>query len=189
MSKGPHYLPGNYWGRVASQALGESKEKGTPFFELEFEILGGVDPVDPTGSLIPVKVGSRKVTKYITDKTMEYFVADLARLGYAKTSLKYLDPNVEHFHNFTGHECGIYCEYEEDKNGVEWERWNLSRPREARVSEPLDTGKMRQLDALFGTSAKKAGLGTRPVKDSAARTPNEKLQEAASDAKGDDIPW
>lgn len=149
------YQPGNYLGRITTWGLGKSKNKGTPEFQIRFEVLGKINPNDPEGQLLPCTQYERTIYRYITTGTKDFVIEDLEYLGYDKPSFRYLDPNVDGSHDFSNREIKVRCDHEEYQGEVK-ERWALDRGHTLKEVEPLDSKAVRELDALFGSSLKKA---------------------------------
>lgn len=196
MANGPVYNPGRYWGRAASQSFGKSST-GTPQFSITFDIQGAVDPNDPQGALMNCVPSQRTVYWYLTAKTVEFVVEDLELLGFNKPSVKFLDPSVEGFFDFTGQEVELYCKHEPYNNQLK-ERWSLNKPRDGFVAPPLETNEVRKLDALFGKSLKAlAGKAAQTptetpaqiVADDPTEAANAELAKAGVNEQGDDVPF
>lgn len=181
---GPYYSVGFYWGKITQQALGESKEKKTPFFALRFMVLGKIDPADPNGELIACEKYERTINMYITEGTIEFVTRDLGRLGFEGDSFRFLDPNTPGFHDFTNTEAAFYCSHEEYE-GKAREKWSLAKEGGAKLEvEPLETKQVRTLDNLFGKHLK--GLKKQATPKSEAKKPE---PVAAGAAPTDDIPF
>lgn len=146
-----HYQPGRYVCQITGQAMGESS-KGNPQFVLRFKVLGRPDPNDPNSYLTDPNQYERPFYRSITEKTIDYFMDDLKALGFHGSSFKDLDPNTPGFHDFKGKEIDMYCN-EEIYNGEPRERWAIATAFELNV-KPIEAGKLRQLDNLFGKQLK-----------------------------------
>jgi hypothetical protein len=154
MMSGPYYSVGRYWGKITQQALGESKEKKTPFFAIRFIVTGKVDPADPQGDLIACEQYERTLNMYLTEGTIEFVTRDLEKLGFQGDSFKYLDPSTPGFHDFTGVEGAFYCSHEEYE-GKAREKWSLAKEGGTKLEvEPLESKQVRALDNLFGKHLK-----------------------------------
>jgi hypothetical protein len=147
---GPFYAPGRYRCEVVQQGIGEAKT-GTPQFVLKFRVLE-FENGEPVHSQY-----ERTSFNSITDKTMEYFVKKLAAIGFERESLKYLDPAYTGYQSFVGNIVVMFCIHDKDSQTNESrEKWdiayiNSSEPLELK---PVDSGKLRQLDVLFGAASK-----------------------------------
>lgn len=177
-----YYSSGPYIGRVLEQALGESKNKGTPQLVLKFQIINEVDRI--TGERLELREQQERwVYIYLTEKAMDMALKALKALGYRKNSLRFLDPTIEGFHNFAGTEVELYCKHEEYE-GEQQERWSVNTPFE---SKPVDASSIRKLDALFGKGLKELVASGDPK---ATGKVNDALEEAAAAVQGkDDIPF
>lgn len=153
------YSEGRYWVRATSQAFGASRNKGTPEFALRFVVKGRVNPENQDGDLIRCGVNERTLYLYFTEGSAEYAIDDLARIGFDKSSLRFLDPSVQNFHSFAGTEFEAFCEHEEYQ-GQTKERWRIAKPRQPlQCDKPLDAADVRKLDTLFGKQLSKLGRG------------------------------
>ncbi len=175
---GPYYSEGPYMGRVVFQELGASKNKGTPQFLLRVQIMASLDAKgEPTA--LPGPAQERSVYIYLTEASMEMALKALKVLGYRKTSVKFLDPNVAGCVDFTGTEVPLYCKHESYENETR-EKWSIST-RLAASAGPVD---IRKLDRLFGPGLKEIASGAEPS------NPNNILAEAAALAENnEDVPF
>ena len=179
------YMPGRFWGKVTAQALGESKQKKTPQFALQFSIMGRIDPANPEGELLPSDQSERTVYLYITDKTIDFVTRDLERLGFHGDSFSDLDPRSPGFHDFTGAETGLLCEHETYEGKVH-EKWSLARSAVGLDCEPMDAKRVRELDSLFGKNLK--GIKKPTVKPT-EKKPEPVVAGSRPDHHEDDIPF
>lgn len=131
------YQEGPYVGEIISQALGKAKT-GTPQFILQFKVLDGGP------------VYTRTIFMAITEKTVEFVVAALEKLGYGAGTFGALDPSHPNHESFVGRQIDVYCRHENDQNGNLREKWSISRGASAFKVDPLDNRELRKLDALFG---------------------------------------
>lgn len=195
-----HYAEGRYFVKVLAQAMGKSKNKGTPEFSLRFMVLGMVDPENPDGDLIGCSKFERTMYMYITDKTAERLCEDLQRIGFEKDSFKFLNPDQIGFHDFKDSEFEAFCKHELYE-GKAQEKWSIAfagaRPLVA--AQPLDDKGIRELDNLFGKHLKKAAKpepakmvpaktihGQEGVDTAQMRKANAELAEATA---GEDCPF
>jgi len=196
-----YYNSGRYWGRIVRQSLGQSKEKKTPQFCIHFQILGQVDLADPDGNLIPCQGYERTVFRYITEKTVDYLIEDLQRLGIElpHASWRYLDPDQQGFVDLSGKECEFYCEHEEYE-GKPKEKWGLSRGGGQLTIEKMDEKAIKTLDNLFGKKLKELAKPKRaaPPAETAHKAEQvaaaevswqREMQEAAAGQEDDSIPF
>lgn len=141
----------SYIGRIVRHSFGESKN-GNPQLGITFELLGRVNPMDPDGELLACEGVERTMFWTFTEKTMEWLPRDLARIGYNKSSFRFLDPNDPQAHSFEGVEIPVYFTLEEYKG--KWkERWALSSGQQ---TKPVEAKKLRELDAMFGKNLRAA---------------------------------
>lgn len=150
------YNEGRYWVKVLAQAFGKSKNKGTPEFSLRVLVLGIVDPEKPDGDLLQCPKNERTIYLYITENTAEYVLRDLERIGFDKSSFKFLNPANEFFHDFKDQEFEAFCEHEEYQ-GERKEKWRFSKPRGQMDVAPLEADEVRKLDNLFGKQLARLG--------------------------------
>jgi hypothetical protein len=175
----PKFNPGSYMARVTTWGLSETKHKKTPQFFIRFKPLGKINPNDPTGPLMGCPDYERTIYRVITQNTAQYVIEDLERLGYDKSSFKFLDPAVEGAHSFEGLEIQVRCDHEEYEGTLQ-ERWNLDRDGGPLEVPPLDSKRVRQLDAMFGKSLK--GNGSK--KSTPAESPGETTETVPADDDG-----
>ena len=182
---GTYYTTGGYIGRVVSQSLSESKQKGTPQFVLRVRIVAACDSV--TTEAIPLAENQqheRSVYIYLTEKAMEMALKALKVLGFNRNSLKYLDPEIEGHQDLTGLEVPLYCKIEQYE-GEDQERWSISTPFE---SKPVEPSSLKRLDALFSKGLKELVATGDPKATS--KVNNALMEEAAATtATEDDAPF
>jgi len=146
------YEAGRYWGRLKSQGMGKSKDKGTPFFAAVFDILGKVNLQDPDGDLLPCPQGECTIYMYLTEKTAGRVIEELGMLGYNKPSFRYLDPDAPGYVDLSGAEVALFVTPDEYNGNIK-EKWGIHRDRGI-SGEPLDQAGFKQLDNLFGKQLK-----------------------------------
>mgnify|MGYP001173740613 FL=1 len=118
---------------VTGQGFLSSKTKGTPGFYLRIQ---------------PYTDGpERDITWWLTDKTVEYVVRDLRKLGFNGRSFGELNPESGTHHSFVGDFITAECQYEKGEDGKDYERWQL--PYEGREIKPLERSEQRRLNNLF----------------------------------------
>lgn len=131
---------------IVNQGFGESKEKKTPFFFLEFKPLYESHPDGCAGAMIDAKY-SRTVKMFVTDKTVNHVRKRLAELGWTGAAFRELDPAVAGHHSFVGSEVLLECVH---KDG--YEEWAFPYDGPAAAPKESDPSLSRKLDALFGKS-------------------------------------
>lgn len=185
MSNGPFYAVGRYACKVVDQALGETS-KGNPQFVLRFQVLGLVDPADPSKYILAGQQYERTHYRAITDKTIQYFLEDLKLLGFKGESFKALDPNNDGFHDFRGMDIDMWCGHENDQDGKPREKWGVARQGSTFEVKPLEAKKVRDLDNLFGKQLKtlKSSEPIRTAPTNAAPPPQD-----STEISDDDVPW
>lgn len=172
------YREGLHQVEFIGQEFGEN-DKGTPTLSLEFLVLAEYKEGQPWD----FQAGEQKkrtLRRYLTDKTVNYFVEDIQRLG-AKgvTSFKMLDPNTPGHHSFVGFKTDLWCKHEEyDGNLVE--RWQVPMG-EATPMKKVDPAKLRALDNQFG-AALKGAFGAKASAPAPAAYPRPSITD-------DDIPF
>ena len=192
----PHYATGEYWGEVLDHGLGESIEKKTPKFYVRFRVLGKVSPEDPDKYETTDEQYERTVDRWITDKTMEYVLEDLGRLGFTGDSFSELNADAGHF-DLRGKQLRFYCQHEPDKTDPTklWERWGLARESVSKPIVKAEDKTIRMLDSLFGKALKglkkSGGIAAPPADKPKDRpAPQKSLVEQAEDVEGEeDIPF
>lgn len=151
MANAPHYPKGRYLAEVIEQALGKA-QTGTAQFVLKVRILECLTPRAETDQY------ERTLYLALTDKTMEYVVPKLQGIGYTRDSLKYLDPSEPNHHSFAGQQIEVFCNHENNRDGVPQEKWDIARQGSKPLEvTPVDKSALRSLDLLFGKAAKQAG--------------------------------
>lgn len=174
------YEEGLYVGRVLSQAFGESKDKGTPYFSLTTlplrrKLPGSEEYEDVSGQ-------QRTVFMYLTEGTAEMVAEQLRSIGFDGSKFEDLDPANEGHHSFVGEEIPLWCSIEEYK-GKKNDKWSVSNGGGGGLQHKgLERGKLSRLNALFGKHLKAAGAAG---KGEARRAP----AGANRAAKDDDIPF
>ncbi len=176
------FTAGYYVGFIQSWALGQSKEKGTPEFSIVFipEYKKG-----PGGTKEDCPQEKRTIYRYITDKTIDYFVADLKALGYDRDQFDDLDPNSPNAFNFEGAEIEARCKFE-DYKGESKEKWELALVKN--VAKPMEEGGVANLNALFG-GAMKSLVGNKKAMPAASSGYGAKDGNTANTGTKDDIPF
>lgn len=166
------FAKGKYPCIIRQQGFTTSKN-GTPQFVLKFDVLTDKGPV------------TRYYFKTLTEKTMDYFVADMKNLGFAGSSMQQLDPAHPNHVSFVEREVEMYCGHSTDQNGDPKEEWGVALP--AMEMKPPPATALRSLDLLFGAAMKKTG-GSRVV--SAPKPKPQPVPVAAGDVPSDDdVPW
>lgn len=181
MANGPYYSKGEYWARIKSQAMGETKNEN-PQLILGIEIMGQIDPKDRNGELISCECLDRTMYLVITENTVDFVTDNLRALGFEGNSFALLDPSTEGYHDFVGTEFAAFCQHSTYEGKVS-EKWSVGGQREAK---PLEVTKLRKLDSMFGSHLKRKPVTKKPATaQQAAKTlagdPNAELQ-AAGDA-------
>lgn len=168
---------GRYWVRITRQALGESNN-GNAQAVISFNVMGKINLADPDGDLLHCPDGERSIYLVITEKTVDRVIEDLKKLGYTKSSFRFIDPNVEGHHDFTGFEFAAYCTIEEYK-GKEREKWRVAG--DGLQVKPIDAKEVRKLDNLFDKKLKAAFPQTQQAAPKGAPT-DEELASANSES-------
>ncbi len=93
-----------------------------------------------------------------------------------------MDPSTQGFVDLKGKVADFFCNHEppQDGNGMR-EKWGVARVGAEFKVEPLESAKMRELDALFGKQLK-AAFGAAPVQRQQAAV-------AALEVTDDDVPF
>jgi hypothetical protein len=158
MARGPYYQPGRYLGKVINQQLGETS-KGNPQVVITFQILGRINPEDPEGPLLVCgEHYDRSVFRAITDKTIDWVLQDLERLGFDGQSFADIDLNTTGCCDLRNRECEFSCAHEPHyRTGEPREVWQVASDGGGLEVKPLDAKQVRQLDAMFGKQLKQLG--------------------------------
>lgn len=179
----PHYAKGRYVCEILNQGLGKAGT-GNPQLVLQFKVLGTPDPKDPGAYIVDAHQYERTYYKTITEKTIDYLIEDLKALGVTIQSLRQLDPSTQGFVDLRGKVADFFCNHEppQDGNGMR-EKWGVARMASEFKVEPLESTKMRELDALFGKQLKVAFGASAPP----AQRPQAAV--AAMEITDDDVPF
>ena len=170
MPHGPYYAAGRYWGKVVNQQLGESST-GKPQIVITFQVLGRVNAADPEGELLPCGENyERSVFRSITDKTIDWIMRDLEKLGFTGTSFKQLDLGSPNAYDLRGHELAFSCQHGTNQEGKPREEWSVSGEGNSVVVKPLEPKAVRDLDNLFGRQLKAMAAAAKKV-DAPSDTP------------------
>tara|TARA_Y100001963_G_scaffold151549_1_gene234590 strand:- start:101 stop:646 length:546 start_codon:yes stop_codon:yes gene_type:complete len=167
---------------VTNQVLTKSKEKGTPCL-----LLTVVPNVFLAANGDEEDLGlneqfCRLIYIYITEKTIDYALEDLARLGFSGNKFSQLNPDNDDHHSFVGDVVECYCKHE-TYEGETRERWRLSSRQRA---EALDDKQLSELDVLFGKQMKsRFGNGSSTKR----RAKQQNATAAAAQANDDDAPF
>lgn len=142
-----HYEPGKYKATVTAQRFGETPN-GSAYFAVEFEPTESLGPNE-----FPANVYKREMTLYFTEKSAQYSIEKLRRMGWSGTKLSELDPSNEGFTSLAGTEVEVVCRL----NEKEYDEWDMAPPSGGPAKESIK-GISNKLDKLFGkalsTSAK-----------------------------------
>ncbi len=184
----PFYEQGRYEGEVTDQGFVKART-GNVQFIIRFTVKGRIDPANPD-NMFPVPAQyERTVYRALTEKTVEYFVGDMAGLGIEIASFTDLDPKNERgFVSLKGKIADFICSHETGMDGGLREKWGLGRPATAgKPVESIASAEVKSLDRLFGKHLKKAP---------ATQVPTPRLQpvSATADSGGleigdEDIPF
>ena len=141
----------------------------------------------------------RTAKLYLTDKTIDRTLDDLAKLGIQGfNSFGDLDPDSNSGYNIVGNEVEMECRHEQGQDGKTYERWGVPyTPAAKDPPVPATTKAIRGLDALFGKALKsRKASGPTPPRDTAplARQPDNTITgvsagPAVPTQGGDDIPF
>ena len=124
----------------------------------------------------PVAEFERTIYMVITEKTAQFIVENLHKLGYRAESFGPLDPSHAAHQSFVGQQFDAYCKHEPDQSGNIRERWQISRGSATVEIKPLEAKDVRKLDMLFGKTLK-AGSPSAP-RQTQAKTTQPASQEA-----------
>jgi hypothetical protein len=143
-----HYFEvGEYTGRVIAQGFTESKEKHTPGFFLEVEMIAAKGP-----NVLPSNARPKLIRWWITEGTIEFTIEKLRRLGWQGSKLAELDPSAENHHSFVDQEIEVYCTHDGD-----YDNFDLSQKFETETVSGLAS----KLDKLFGKQVMATASKTR----------------------------
>jgi hypothetical protein len=147
-----------------------------------------VDRSDQESGLISTAPGERTVFRTITEKTADWVVEDLQRLGYERDKFDMLDPNHSQAHNFKDLEIEIKCDHE-TYQGKTREKWNFAWGGGLEFT-PLETKEIGKLNALFGKKLRPSGYKMPDGKASTKGSTKTATKDAPShDMSDDGIPF
>jgi hypothetical protein len=149
---------GKYLGRIVDYGIFHSsvgQRHQTVFVCVE--LIGQYDR--HTGELGACPAETRTYTKAITEKTIDWVIADLKAIGYDRDGFRYLDPEVPGAVNLFGREIDLDCDHEV-YDGKARERWSIHRER---TREKVGRDELARLDAEFGEKLKRAFGGAKPA--------------------------
>lgn len=171
---------GRYLFRVTNQGFSEAaNDKKTPYFFLQGE---PQSRLTEEGHYEPCDQWARTIKLYITEKTTDTVLDQLAELGFVG-KWSQLDPSNPKAHSFVGSEIVAVCSHEAGNDGKFYDKFEL--PRKASPAELVksDPNIGRKLDAMFGKQA--AARAPKPP-----ATPQQPLQEQAAALVGqEDVPF
>jgi hypothetical protein len=173
-----HYEPGDYSATVTRQGFAESKEKGTPYFFLDFE------PVEALGAnRLPEQIYPRTLKLWLTEAAAPYAFEKLKYLGWDGKRLGDLDPDEPNHHSFVNALITV-------RNTPEGEYDNFDLVRDGTGQVEHKTGLAAKLDKVYGKTlaAHAAGNGSKP----AAKQPPKPKAEPQPEVVGvpdDEIPF
>lgn len=168
--------------KVLDQGFGKSKNKGTQFFFLTVQPVARV--LSDTESEPEFTQFTRTIERYMTEKTIDYFLEDLESLGWSGGQLS----ELAHNKCFVGETIRCSCKHENGLDGKVYDKFSIYREFAGKKVEPLESTDVRKLDALFGSKVKaKFGGSKKPAPTTIARSEPEPL---ATHANGDpDLPF
>lgn len=171
-----HYAVGLYKARITGQRFDKTKNDNPV---LVLDIMPQVDGGDG--------LYGRAISWVITEKTIDFVVEKLRRVGFVGQSFAELDPTGARFHDLAGQVIEVYCAH--DERG--YENWDLPRPQSQRPQIP--TGERQtmtaRLDALFGKKLKGASQAKPPAKQPATPTRTDAELQREAVAASDEIPF
>lgn len=155
-----YYNVGMYNAEITGQGLTESSVKKTPQFFLS---VVPFQQILSTGEVEDIPMGERferTIFRPITEKTIEYLVEDLRRIGFAGKSFDQLVLGSPNCCDMRGRSINVRCEHEKYE-GKTRERWSLAWGGTGYQAEPMADETVRKLNALYGKQLKeKCGNGT-----------------------------
>ncbi len=151
----PYYEPGRYWGRITHQKLGKSSNDN-PQLMISFVVLGKINVKDPDGELLPVtQQWERTVFRVITDKTIDWVMQDLDKLGWTGDDWATFDEQHPSCCSIVGTEATFSCNIEpHHKTKEPREVWSVSQDNVGLTVVPLEASDLRKLNAMFGKNLK-----------------------------------
>jgi hypothetical protein len=99
---------------------------------------------EATGQWAGCATESREYAKAITDKTIDWVLADLKQVGYTGDGLRQFDPEAPGAVNLFGREIEVVCEHETYRDSTR-ESWSVYREPRRRVGADV----LAALDARY----------------------------------------
>lgn len=153
------YKEGRYKARIKNWGLSKAST-GTDQFFVSIEPLGMFDPADQE-NLLACDSAERTIFRAITDKTIDFVLDDLERLGYKGDTFDQLNPEHAKAHNFRDQEIEVRCRHETYKDKLH-ERWEFAGGGSFQP-KPLAANEVNVLNKLFGKKLKaRAQNGKKP---------------------------
>lgn len=142
-----HYEPGDYSAVVTRQGFAESKEKGTPFFFLDFE------PIQALGAnQLPQQIYPRTIKMWLTEAAAPYAFEKLKYLGWDGKRLADLDPDEPDHHSFVQNTITV-------RNTPEGEYDNFDLVKDVGSSTEHKAGLAAKLDRTYMKTLAANGSG------------------------------
>lgn len=169
---------GKYRGTITKWGLGKAKT-GNPQFQVSFELK---HKIGAGGAPEDCPNWERTIFRSITEKTIDYLVEDLQRLGYDRDNFDGLDPEGPQAFNFAGIEVDVECDHE-TWEGKKREKWRFNAGGGAPAINPLERKEVSQLNALYskklkgGNGASPAAKPTAAAVNTTAQSSREEMEE------------
>lgn len=170
-----HYQVGMYKARITGQRFDKTKNENTV---IVLDIMPQVDGGDGQYG--------RSLQWVVTDKTIDFVVDKLRRVGFAGQSFAELDTSSAKFYDLSGQVIDVYCNHSEKG----YEEWDLPRPVATRQQMPSGERQTvtARLDALFGKKLRTGvPAASKPTPAAKPKTDEELKQEA--EAVDDTVPF
>jgi hypothetical protein len=177
-----YYEQGNYPVRIVGQYFDESKY-GMQFC-LKIQPSAG-QSYERTVYLSLTDEQGNKAQYY--DKTLDV----LAYLGFAEERFEKLDPQHPQCCSFVGREVSAYCKHKPDGKGGTKEVWYIDIPKAKYEPKPVDSSRLRKLNAMFGKDMKERAKREQAKPPQTQATEPEPFVQSQDDAgvPCDDIPF
>ena len=178
-----HYQPQVYDCQIVAQGFTNSSTKGTPGFYLDFQPEGGEY--------------IRKITLWITEKTVDKLVDWLGSQGVTVDKWSDLDPESGDHTSLVGTTSKFECKHERSQDGSKvYEKWDIPFVGGLMPVKPMEKSAVRALDRAFSSALKSLKkTNGKPVQQAAKPKPAESTASSVDqDAEdmpevGDDIPF
>lgn len=149
----PFYDEGLHIGQIIEHRLTKAST-GTVQLAIRVKILGLPDAQNPDSYAPHRAQYERTIFMAITEKTMPFVTESIKVMGFEGKKITELDMVDHPEFSMAGTQVDLWCKIEQDQQGNDRERWQISKGNRAMEVKPIDAKAGRQLDALFAKALK-----------------------------------